>query len=201
MPKNPSNLLFGLVVFIFGTLFLGCSVPLPNTPTAFTPAVVSSSTQLPPASATEPPGRVTAQANTSSPTSNDLLGAFRGRAAHSIFIPTVVPEGITYARIKKGNEENPIFLIRYYGQREIMNVLNGPAGCCLDSDPRKLGSTVRLANGISAHFLGGIQPEYGGPILWWVQDGTYIAVAGSYLTQESLLEVANSMSDTAELQF
>lgn len=199
--QNPAKILAGLILLGFGALFLGCSTAPLNTQTAFTSALVSSPTQSPSVSATEPPGRVTAQANISPLTSNDLLKAFRGRSAYSVFIPTIVPENITSARITDVTAANPVFIIRYYGgdHRETLVVLNGPAGCCLDSDPRKSGLLVRLANGISGHFLGGIQPEYGGPILWWVQDRTYVAVSGSDLTQEILLGVANSMSNSAAL--
>jgi hypothetical protein len=41
------------------------------------------------------------------------------------------------------------------------------------------------------------EPQFGGPILWWQQDGTYIAVSGPHLTKDDLVKVAASMSKTA----
>ena len=77
-------------------------------------------------------------------------------------------------------------------------VAEGPAGCCLDGDGRKAGESVTLANGIAAHYLPGT-PESGGPILWWQQEGSYIALSGPQLTQDALVKMAASMSKTADL--
>lgn len=58
-----------------------------------------------------------------------------------------------------------------------------------------------LKNGIAAHYLGSIQPEYGGPILWWEQGKTYVALASPQFAKETLLSIAASMSPDAELAF
>jgi Tol biopolymer transport system component len=76
-------------------------------------------------------------------------------------------------------------------------VINGPAGCCLDADPRKSEDTLTLPNHITAHFLQ-VEPQYGGPILWWQQEGTYIALSGPRLTKDVLTAIATSMSKTAD---
>ncbi|HWI64546.1 MAG TPA: hypothetical protein VNT75_22165, partial [Symbiobacteriaceae bacterium] len=70
---------------------------------------------------------------------------------------------------------------------------SGPAGCCLDADSRKLGESVTIRGGITAHLLN-IDP----PILWWNENGAYVALEGPHQTRESLIRIAESLSDTAE---
>jgi hypothetical protein len=79
-----------------------------------------------------------------------------------------------------------------------LRLVNGPAGCCLDADPRKRGQDVRLSAGLVAHFLNE-QPEFGGPILWWHQEGAYVALSGPQLTKDELVKIATSMSQTADV--
>jgi hypothetical protein len=49
---------------------------------------------------------------------------------------------------------------------------------------------------LTAHLLN-VQAAFGGPILWWEQDGTYVAVSGPHLTKDDLVKIASSMSATA----
>ncbi|HEV8635996.1 MAG TPA: hypothetical protein VG370_17365, partial [Chloroflexota bacterium] len=65
-------------------------------------------------------------------------------------------------------------------------------------DPRKGGQAVALPNGLTAHFLN-MQPEYGGPILWWEQEGAYVALSGPRRTRDELVKIATSVSKTADL--
>jgi hypothetical protein len=44
------------------------------------------------------------------------------------------------------------------------------------------------------------QPESGEGILWWTQDGAYIAISGTDLTYDDLLQIAASMSSSADLE-
>lgn len=110
-----------------------------------------------------------------------------------IFVPTDVPEGLVAEPPVDGR-------IDYHDADGVLQltVLNGPEGCCLAADPRKGGEPVTLASGIEAHLLN-IEPEYGGPILWWQQGGAYIALSGPDLTLDDLVRTAESMSPTADL--
>ncbi len=77
-----------------------------------------------------------------------------------------------------------------------LTVGEGPTGCCSDANPNVIGRPVRLANGVMAHPMPN-EAQFGGPILWWEQDGTYIAVSGPRLTFAQESAVAVSMSRTA----
>ena len=118
------------------------------------------------------------------------LAEVRAEAPYPIFVPTWVPDGLT--------PEPPVgYRISYHDSdgTEALTVLNGTG---LASDPRKAGDPVTLPNGLEAHLLA-IEPQYGGPILWWVQEGTPIALSGPEMTQALLVKIAASMSKTAEL--
>jgi WD40-like Beta Propeller Repeat len=105
-------------------------------------------------------------------------------------VPTSLPGNLAAYLPKL---EGHVLKIDYAGK---VLVINGPIGCCLDADPRKSGDSVALPNRISAHFLQ-VEPHYGGPILWWRQEGTYIAISGPRLTKDVLIAIAASMSKTA----
>lgn len=116
----------------------------------------------------------------------------RAAAGFPIFVPTRVPEGLTASppvggRIDYRDAEGVVQL----------SVLSGEEGCCLAANPRQAGETVQIAGAIEARLIE-MGPEYGGPILWWQQDGTYIAVSGPELTPEDLVEIAESVSPTAD---
>ncbi len=68
----------------------------------------------------------------------------------------------------------------------------GPAGCCLDADPRKTGEPVALPGSTTGHYLAG-DPATGGPILWWPQGHSYIALSGAHLTRDDLVRAATAM--------
>lgn len=77
--------------------------------------------------------------------------------------------------------------------RNILLMLQGPAGCCLDDV--RLGATpnVQVRPGVQGQFIRGIDPSHGGPILWWVEGGVYLSLSSPSLTMDELLRVAGSM--------
>lgn len=77
-----------------------------------------------------------------------------------------------------------------------VRVTVGQEGCCLDADPRKFGGGTPIRGGIPGTYIPN-QPEFGGPILWWNEDGAYIALSGPQLAEDDLVEIAESMSSTA----
>ena len=128
------------------------------------------------------------------------LAELRQRVAFPIFVPAFVPAGLTPERPISGESPNETVRINYHNADGaiVLTLLNGPIGCCLDADPRKGGTAIKLFNGTSAHFMH-IEPQYGGPILWWQKDGAYVAISGPNMTQDELAKIAASMSKTADL--
>jgi hypothetical protein len=110
-----------------------------------------------------------------------------------VFVPTALPSNTNLVPYLP-KLDGQVLTIDYAGK---VLLINGPAGCCLDADPRKSGDTLTLANRITAHFLE-VEPQYGGPILWWQQEGTYIAISGPQLRKDVLIYIAASMSKTAD---
>ena len=80
----------------------------------------------------------------------------------------------------------------------MLHVVNGAAGCCLDADSRKYQNPVQLASGLTAYFIPA-ERQYGGNILWWQEEGTYVALSGPELSKDQLMQIATSMSSTADL--
>lgn len=139
------------------------------------------------------------------------VAEIRRRVPYPVFVPTELPAGLTAEVIRAGEGLNPNDLpmvdiqFRAADGTVVLHLLEGPAGCCLDADRigttlRKGGELVTLPNGLEAHYLGGIQSEWGGPILWWIQEGTYLAIASPLLSKEEMLRIAGSMSATADLE-
>lgn len=126
------------------------------------------------------------------------LAEVRQKVSFPIFIPTVVPVGLVPEH-PTGGEEPTAFVTVNYRTKEGsvgLSVLNGPAGSGLAADPRKKGETIKLRSNILGHFLNN-QPEFGGPILWWEEAGSYVALSGPELTRGDLVRIAASMSSTA----
>jgi len=78
----------------------------------------------------------------------------------------------------------------------LVRVLEGPAGCCLDSARPGAVMDVEIRPGIRGQ-LDPVSPSFGGPILWWVEDSgggpIYVAVSGPLLARDDLLLLARSM--------
>ncbi len=129
------------------------------------------------------------------------LAEIRKKVSFPVFVPTFVPAGLTPEPPTGGGQPREAVRINYHDATGAiaMTLLNGPVGCCLDSDSSHGGETIKFPNGITGHFLGG-GPEMGGPILWWNQEGAYLALSGPHLDQATLVKVAVSMSKTAELE-
>lgn len=125
------------------------------------------------------------------------LAALRARMPFPIFVPTYVPAGLAPRTPTLQGETVQIDYQAADGS-VALSVLEGPAGCCLDADPRKGGKLVALPHGLSAHALPN-EAQFGGPILWWEQDGAYLAISGPQLTAAQEVRVAASMSKTAPL--
>ncbi|HEX5164675.1 MAG TPA: hypothetical protein VFV93_04700, partial [Thermomicrobiales bacterium] len=143
------------------------------------------------------PATVTPQPEpTSQPSSLDAL---REQVSYPIFVPTIIPDGLTATEPTGGQAADSFVEIEYQtadGQPGL-SVLVGPAGCCL-AQAGKDGYAVTLSNGLAAHNVAS-QPDSPAGILWWNQDGAYIALSGTNLTFDDLLQIAASMSSSAEL--
>lgn len=124
----------------------------------------------------------------------------RQKVSFSIFIPTAVPAGMATENLTI-NEGPPVFIRVDYLTEDGsigLSVLNGPAGSGLAADPRKKGETIKLRGDILGHFLNN-QPQFGGPILWWEEAGSYVALSGPELKKTDLVKIADSMSSTADI--
>lgn len=125
------------------------------------------------------------------------LAVLRQHVSYPVFVPTWVPAGLTPEPPIGSGQAGSIVQIRYHtadGQTAL-DVTEGPSGCCLDANGRKDGQWVVLPTGIRA----GAGTQNGGNMLWWDQDGTFVAVSGPVLSKDELLRIAGSMSETADL--
>lgn len=114
-----------------------------------------------------------------------------------IFVPTWLPANLHHASIQTDASRAPEITINYQlAGTSALSVLDGPAHCCLDADPRKYVEPIRLRPGVKAYRISN-EPQFGGPILWWDQRGTYIALSGPHLTFPQLVRMARSMSSSS----
>jgi hypothetical protein len=78
----------------------------------------------------------------------------------------------------------------------VMKVLQGPAGCCLDSARPNAVRDIEIRPGVNAQFIPN-QAQFGGPILWWVErtarGDVYVALSSPVYGREELIRVARSM--------
>lgn len=127
------------------------------------------------------------------------LAEVRQKVSFPIFIPTMVPVGLVPEHPTGGEEPTAFVTVNYLtkGGSVGLSVLNGPAGSGLAADPRKKGETIKLRSNILGHFLDN-EPEFGGPILWWEEAGSYVALSGPELTRGDLVKIAASMSSTTD---
>lgn len=120
------------------------------------------------------------------------LDELRALADYPISIPTYVPEGLTPAPPTQSQ-------IEYYradgsSALVVQNAKQGMGG--MEQDPRFKGEIVKLPGGRDVHQLR-YEPQI--VILWWDQDGGYTSLEGHGIPQAEMLEIAASMSATAEL--
>jgi len=75
-------------------------------------------------------------------------------------------------------------------------ILQGPAGCCLDAARPNAVRDIEIRPGVTAQF-DPVQPQFGGPILWWVEsssgDAVYVAISSPLGTRDELVRIARSM--------
>ncbi len=129
---------------------------------------------------------------------DERLAELRQELSYPIFVPTQVLEGLHPLMPTHQDRLVRIVYVDDDLQAEL-SVASGPAGCCIDADPRKMvGGGTPIRDGREARFIPN-QPEFGGNIVWWNEDGAYIALSGPHLTQEDLFAIAESMSPTALL--
>lgn len=129
---------------------------------------------------------------------DERLAQLRRELSHPIFVPTRVPDGLHPLMPSKSGR---LVSIAYVDDdlNRLLSVASGPLGCCIDPDARKMvGGGTPIRDGCEARFIPN-QPEFGGNILWWQEDGAYVALAGPHLTEEELLAIAESLSPTATL--
>jgi len=129
------------------------------------------------------------------------LAQIRQQMPFPIFVLSAVPAGLIPEPPVGGDQPQAMVRIDYHAAdgTKALSILNGPVGCCLDGlSPKHDGEPLTLPNGIASHFLAGT-PETGGPILWWQQEGTYLALSGSNETKDDLVTIAASLSKTADL--
>ncbi len=123
------------------------------------------------------------------------LAAIRRQVPFPVFVPTWVPYGLRYMQATVDGKQH--IAIDYEAHGKHLSIEEGPIGCCLDADPRKYGGPT-LPNGRAANLLD-VGAQYGGLILWWDQEGTYLALSSATLSKGDLLRIAASMSKTAGL--
>lgn len=129
------------------------------------------------------------------------LARIRQQVSFPVFVPAASPAGLIPEPPVGGDQPQAMVRIDYHAAdgTKALSILNGPVGCCLDGlSPKHDGTPLTLPNDIAAHFLAGA-PETGGPILWWQQEGTYLALSGPAETKDDLVTVAASLSKTADL--
>lgn len=126
--------------------------------------------------------------NPTAPTLQEL----RAQADYSILIPTYLPDGLTPApptqnQIEYSNADATRTLILQFSKQ-------GTGG--MEQEARFRGETVTLADGRAVNQLT-FEPQI--TILWWNQDGAYLALEGHGIARDEMLKIAASMSATAEL--
>jgi len=78
----------------------------------------------------------------------------------------------------------------------VLQVLQGPAGCCLDAARPGAVRNVDIRPGVRAQY--DVEPpQFGGPILWWVEDTArgpvYVALNSPVFSEDELIRIASSM--------
>lgn len=83
----------------------------------------------------------------------------------------------------------------------VLQVLQGPGGCCLDTARPGAVRNIDIRQGVRAQYLVE-QPQFGGPILWWVEDTArgpvYVAINSPVFNEDQLIQIASSMRPLAD---
>lgn len=128
------------------------------------------------------------------------LATLRRVLAFPLFVPATVPAGLRPGMPTVRVEDTGkvvLVTIPYHAPdgSVALSAEEGPLGCCLDRDYRKGGVPVTVPGHIEAHFIPN-EPQFGGPILWWDRNGTYVSLSGPDLSEDDLRGIAASMSET-----
>lgn len=121
------------------------------------------------------------------------LKEIRRQVSFPVFVPTWLPGGLRFSQATVDGGQH--VTLDYGVPDKHLSILEGPLGCCLDADPRRYGGPT-LPHGRTVNLLD-VGAQYGGLILWWDQEGTYIALSSATLSKGDLLRIAAAMSKTA----
>lgn len=126
------------------------------------------------------------------------LAALADEVGFTLFEPVFVPSGLVPRPPGRptGSQRHVHLVYMTAGNRVGMRVTMGPAGSGLDSVPGRDGRLVNIRSDVDGHVLD-LSPADGGPILWWVEDGTYVVISGPELTEQDLIEVAQHLVPVA----
>ena len=125
----------------------------------------------------------------------DQIAQLRPRLTFSPWIPAALTAELQgTARLQTaGTIGLPYLVVEYRGPGSgevLVQVLEGPAGCCLDSVRAGQPRTVPLNGDVRAQLIPN-QPQFGGPILWWdAPNGTYIAIMSTSLDNDTMIAFA-----------
>jgi len=133
-----------------------------------------------------------------------LKALVRAEAASLNFQPLVpgyLPDGLTSVSTRSGGRdpsrggEARLLQIELSDQTGsvVAVILEGPAGCCLDYARPNATPNASIGARPIGHLIDGIAPAQGGPIIWWVEGNTYIAVSSPGLASSELLRIAASI--------
>jgi hypothetical protein len=121
-------------------------------------------------------------------------------------VPSYVPVEVRgQVRTREGCGRSPSLCLDYRFEAPtgdpVLMVLQGPAGCCLDfARPGAVRSTD-IRPGVRAQY-DPVQPQFGGPILWWVEDTArgevYVALSSPVFSEDELIRIARSMRPLPE---
>lgn len=127
------------------------------------------------------------------------LAELRRRVAFPIFVPTFVSAGLTPEQPTGGELPGENITIKYHTADGsiALTVVNGTLDCCPGLDMMK-SELLKLPNGISAKFAN-MGANAGGLYLWFEQEHRLISLNSPVLPKDQLLQVAASMSKTADL--
>jgi hypothetical protein len=95
-----------------------------------------------------------------------------------------------------GTAGTPYVLIEYRrdaGGPVVVQVLEGPANCCLDSVRAGQAMNVQITPSVRGQYIPN-EPQFGGPILWWDTPNppAYLAITSTALDSAALVVFARS---------
>lgn len=125
----------------------------------------------------------------------------QAQLAYWPLVPTYAPVEVgvqVETRIGCGVSVSPCLDYRFENATGVLvlQVVQGPAGCCLDAARPGAVRNIEVRPGVRAQYLVE-QPQFGGPILWWVEDTArgpvYVAINSPVFNEDELIRIAGSM--------